>query len=427
MGFFEKTGFGFLLFFYIYSINFTFLPAYSSQLIAAAALLFWGFTFLQKGDLEFYADRGERIVLSLWIILFLWVLLRTILTGFRDLSLLINTFLLLIQVFVGALFLTMWLFRRGFSFTSVIRFIQVIIVIQGLFIIVYFFSWDFKEFTLLFIPEGGNLPALHPFRSRGLTHGAGAKLAALQASGVLLTAYLMLKIKNRGLLIFDILCVGILMTSVFMTGRTGFFIIPVVLAFYFVYMLGKNLIPKKIVIAGVVLPFLAIGAYFLIQIIFQAYIATEFDYNVFRSFTRWAFGEFEDLATTGSSRTVDVLINQHLFFPDEAGLFLIGDPTTYELNRVDSDIGVVRRIFGIGFIGLIMTYLFVGSVFVQMYRAVPHFTERLLIVFFAIWIFVLEVKEPFVTDFRFASVYLMMFCYLCLMPLQDFNRFKLKH
>ncbi|MEX0661270.1 MAG: hypothetical protein WEA58_04550 [Balneolaceae bacterium] len=425
MGIFERIILGFLLFFFVYSVQFSFLPMFTSQLLGGAVVLIGVAFFLYAGDVDFSMNHSAKTVLLLWFILFIWVFLRTIQTDFQDLSLLINT-VLLFEVFIVALFFTLWMFLKGFTFADMIRLVQMIIVVQGIFIIIYFLSWEFKEFTLLFIPEGGNLPALHPFRSRGLTNGAGAKLAAQQASGILFTAYLMLKAKNRNWLIFDILSIGILLISVFMTGRTGFLIIPIVAAFYTLYVLRKKLLPRNPMLTGAILPLLIIGAYFGIQLLFEAYVATQFDYDVFRSFNRWAFSEFQDLAVSGRSRTVDALINEHLFFPDKAGLFLVGDPTTYLVNRVDTDIGFVRRIFGIGLIGLTLTYLFVGNIFVQMFKNQHHFTERLLIVTFGIWIFILELKEPFVTDFRFASLYFMMFCYVCLLPVQNFNRVTFK-
>lgn len=425
IGIVERVVLGFLLFFFVYSVQFTFLPVYTSQLLAGVVILVAAAFYLYEGDLDFSLNDSMNSVLLLWFILFIWVFLRTIQTDFQDLSLLINT-VLLFEVFIVALFFTLWMFKREFTFADMIRLVQIIIVIQGFFIIIYFLSWEFKEFTLLFIPEGGNLPALHPFRSRGLTNGASAKLAAQQASGILFTAYLMVKVKNRKWLIFDVLSIGILLISVFMTGRTGFVIIPFVAAFYTLYVFRKKLLPRNPMLTGAILPLLIIGAYLGIQLIFEAYVATQFDYDVFRSFNRWAFSEFQDLAVSGRSRTVDALINEHLFFPDKTGLFLVGDPTTYLVNRVDSDIGFVRRIFGIGLIGLSLTYLFVGNIFVQMFRSQHHFTERLLIVLFGIWIFILELKEPFVTDFRFAALYFMMFCYVCLLPLQNFNRFSLK-
>lgn len=426
IGIVEQVVLGFLLFFFVYSVQFSFLPVYTSQLLGAAVILIGVAYFLYEGDIDFSLNHSMKSVLIIWFILFLWVFLRTIQTGFQDLSLLINT-VLLVEVFIVAMFFTLWMFMRGITFADMIRLVQIIIVIQGIFIIIYFLSWEFKEFTLLFIPEGGNLPALHPFRSRGLTNGASAKLAAQQASGILFTAYLMVKIKNRKWLIFDILSIGILLISVFMTGRTGFVIIPFVAAFYTLYVFRKKLLPRNPMLTGAILPLLIIGAYLGIQLIFEAVVATQFDYDVFRSFNRWAFSEFQDLAVSGRSRTVDALVNEHLFFPDKAGLFLVGDPTTYLVNRVDSDIGFVRRIFGIGLIGLSLTYLFVGNIFVQMFKNQHYFTERLLIVIFGIWIFILELKEPFITDFRFASLYFMMFCYVCLLPLQNFNRFSLKN
>ncbi|MEX2347526.1 MAG: hypothetical protein WD604_18015 [Balneolaceae bacterium] len=421
----EMAGIGFLLFFFIYGINFTFLPVYTSQLIALGILTWWGFRLIANPDFEFRIDSGSQFLFTLWFILFVWVVFRTVHSGFRDFGFFVNIFLLFVQVFTGSLFFSAWFFRRGFSFDFMIRVIQVVIVVQAFFIIVYFLSPAFKEFTLRFIPEGGNVPALHPFRSRGLTHQAGASLAAFQATGMLLSAYLITKRISWKWTVFDVLSMVVLLGSVMLTGRTGFVILPFLLAYFGFYILFKKGLPRKIAYSGILLPLFGIGGFIAVQYIFQTYTGAEAGTDIFRTIGRWMFGEFQQLGETGGSRTIDVLIEEHWFFPDRVGLLLFGDPNTYQVNRVDSDIGIIRRIFGIGIVGLSLTYLLVFSFFYRMAGATENASERLLVICFGVWLFVLELKEPFVTDLRFATLYMMMFCYVCLLPVQKFNRFKL--
>lgn len=419
----------FLLFFFIYSINFTFLPIHTSQIISLGVVLFAGVQILTDRDFEFNIDNGIKLVFTIWIFYTLWVFLRSTLTEFRDIAILYNSFLIFFQVFIGSLFFAWWFMKSGYSFKTLLRMIQILIVIQAIFIIIYFFSWDFKEFTLLFIPEGGNLSALHPFRSRGLTHQAGADLAAFQGMGLLITAYIIVKSNSWKTILPDVAAMLLIVGSVLLTGRTGLLIIPFVLVFFAVYMIHKQLLSKKLIMVVLLFPLFVLGGYFLIQYIVQHFGfmgQVGVDYDIFDALNRWLFGEVEQFADTGRTRTMDILITDHLFFPESLGVFLFGDPTTHTLNRVPSDIGFVRWIFGTGLVGLMLLYMMVISIFIKCYIASDQFAQKLFILLFGVWIFILELKEPFLTNFRFASLYLILFSYLCVMPLQNWNRVRLQ-
>lgn len=420
----ELIGIGFLLFFFIYGINFTFLPVYTSQLMAIGILFFWGLKWLSNRDREYFIDGGTQLIFTLWCILFLWVVFRTVHTGFRDLGFFVNIFSLLVQAFVGALFFSAWFFKRGHSFDFMIRIVQMVIVVQAFFIIIYFLSPAFKELTLRFIPEGGNVPALHPFRSRGLSHQAGARLAAFQATGMLLSVFLLTKRVSWKWTAIDLISIIIILASVMLTGRTGLVILPFLLIYLLLYTVIKKGVTRKIIYSAVVLPVFGISAFFLIYFIFQTYTGAE-GVDIFRSIGRWMFGEFQEFGERGGSRTIDVLLYEHWFFPDRVDVLLFGDPNTYQVNRITSDIGIVRRIFGIGIIGISLTYLFVISVFYHISGTVEHLSERLLVILLGIWMFILEFKEPFVTDLRFTTLYMMIFCYICLLPIQKINLYRL--
>jgi len=411
-------GIGFLLFFFFYGVNFTFLPAYTSQLIAAGVLTAIVIFSFEKRELVLRTDRSIQIVFALWCLLFLWVLMLSVVTMFQDIGLLVNTFLIFFQVFIGSLFFAFWFYKQKYSFRQVMRFIQVLIVIQALFIIIYFFSMDFKLLTLRFIPEGGNLSALHPYRSRGLTHGAGATLAAFQGTGMLITAYLILKAKNWKWTLFDLLCLGLLAASVMLTGRTGFIILPFIIGFLAIYTIYKSRISRKLLTSALLFPVVIVGGFLMMETFYTQVFGGG---DVFSTLTRWAFGEFGDLLTRGESRTVNILLDEHLFFPEELMLFIFGDPTTFSLHRIPSDMGLVRRLFGTGLIGLTLIYTLVGMICYYSFKKAPELPEKLLIVVFTLWMFLLELKEPLVTDFRFVAFYLIIFCFYCIAPLQKMN------
>jgi len=421
----QFAGIFFLFFFFVYSINFTFLPAYTSQLIALAVIVGGLIFLIERDDDGITIEKGTQILFFIWFVYFLWVLSRSVFSEFRDIGLLANTLLLLVQVFVGSLFFALWFYKKGYSFKNLVRFIQLIMVLQGVFIIVYFFSMDFKLFTIAIIPEGGNLPALHPYRSRGLTHQASATLAGFQATGILFTAYLIVKSKSWKLFIFDVVALGILTASVLFTGRTGFIIFPFVIGFVGVYILYRSAVSRKVLASITLFPVLVVGGFYLMEALYAKYFGGGTG-QAFTMLTQWAFGELGDLFTEGGSRTTDALIQEHLFFPDSWKIFLMGDPTTYSLYRIPSDIGFVRWIFGIGLIGLILMYTMVAYICREIFKKAPGVPEKILVVVFTIWIFVLEFKEPFLSDFRFATLYMVFYCFLCIAPLQKINLFRLK-
>lgn len=416
-------GIGFLLFFFLYAVNFTFLPAYTSQLIAFGVLAAFAILSFEKKELVLQIDKNIRLVFTLWLLLLLWVLILSVATVFRDIGFLANVTLLFVQVFAGSLFFALWFYKNKYSFRGIMRFIQVLIVIQAVFIVIYFFSMDFKLFTLKFIPEGGNLPALHPYRSRGLTHGAGATLAAFQGTGMLITAYLIVKSQSWKWTLFDVFSLGILAASVMLSGRTGFVVLPFIIGFVAIYTVYKSRISRKLLTSALLFPAIIVGGFLMMETYYTQLFGGG---DVFSALTRWAFGEFGDLLTRGESRTVNVLFDEHLFFPDEPFLFLFGDPTTFSLNRIPSDIGLVRRLFGTGMVGVTLIYTLVGMICYYSFRKASELPEKLFILVFAVWMFLLEAKEPFVTDFRFASLYMIIFCFLCIAPLQKMNIITLK-
>ncbi len=421
---FKLTGVCFLLFFFLYGINVTFLPLYTSQIIALGILVSFIIYSIEFPDYFIKTDKSTQLVFSIWVLLFLWVFILSVATVFKDIGLLVNTSLLFLQVFIGSLFFALWFYRKKYTFRDVMRILQVLIVIQGVFIIIYFFSMDFKLLTLKFIPEGGNLPALHPYRSRGLTHGAGATLAAFQGTGLLITAYLIVKAKSWKMTLFDIAALGVLAGSVMLTGRTGFIIVPFIIGFVVIHVIYQSRMSRKLLTSSLIFPAIILGGFILMETVYMKYFGAGSD--AFSDLTRWAFGELGDLLTSGESRTVNVLFQEHLFFPKEPLLLLLGDPTTYSVNRIPSDLGLVRRIFGTGLIGLTLVYSLVGFISYYSMKKAPGMSEKLFILVFTVWMFLLELKEPFVTDFRFASVYLIIFCFICVAPLQKLNVVKLK-
>lgn len=419
----KLTGIGFLLFFFIYGVKFTFLPLFTSQLIAVGILLGFVFFSIERRNFSLRVDNSLQIVFSIWVVLFLWIFVMSVSTMFKDMGLLTATTLLFFQVFVGSLFFGLWFYKERYSFRDLMRVIQVMMLIQGVFIIIYFFSMDFKMLTVRFIPEIGNLPALHPFRSRGLTNGTGANLAAFQGTGMLITAYLILKEKSWKMTLFDVTALGILAGSVMLTGRTGAVILPYIVAFIAIYVVYNSRVSRKLLVSVILFPLTIFSGFLVVEMFYLNYLGGGTD--TISALSRWAVGDITQLLTTGESRTIEVLVNRHLFFPDEPVLFLLGDPTTFSLNRIPSDIGFVRRLFGTGLIGLTLIYTLIAFILFLTVKKAPGITEKLFIIVLAFWVFSLELKEPMLTDYRLSAMYMILFCYLYIAPLQKLSLIKL--
>ena len=107
--------------------------------------------------------------------------------------------------------------------------------------ILYFFSLDFKNWTLDFIPASGNLDPKVDFRSRGLMNGASATGSLMISFGLLFTGYLVVVSKLKKLYFFYLsISFLLILVSIFFIGRTGFLIVPFIGIYFLILFIFKK-------------------------------------------------------------------------------------------------------------------------------------------------------------------------------------------
>ena len=403
-------------FFYLYSVSWRVLPESLStaRVLALIAML----VFAVRALYRCAATRIPHEILTVAGLLALytcWVGWRTVMSGVDDVNIVTNAALLLLQVLPVAILMGYLYASRDLSFRDLVVILQAIIVLQALFIVLTFVSWNFRIFTLEALHEGGQqVEELHPFRVRGLTHSTGAKLSAFQAVGILFSVYLLLGARSMTVIVYLTGSIALLLASILLTGRTGFLMLPIVAVFATVYVLLRRRIPRSVIGASILLPFGVLAGFFLLRQVFLSGADAAVSAEVFGRLTHWVMREFLRYTDSGAmeSSTVAVLLQKHWFLPDSDLTVMFGNPATWQLARVHSDVGPVRLIFGTGLVGTALLYSSYVVMWASTLRNIEGFAERLMLITLFLWLVIIELKEPMLLDLRFASLtaWVMMFC-----------------
>jgi hypothetical protein len=395
-------------FFYIYSVAFRALPEelLTARIVALVALGVLAVRTLWSGG-WLTMDQDLVLVVSLFGLYTAWIGWRTIVTGSDDFGLLTNAALLLLQVFPGAVLLGRAFARRQPELRDFVLLLQTIITVQAVLILLSFVSWDFRMLTVKLLHAGPDqIEELQPFRVRGFTHGTGAKLSAFQAIGVLFSVYLLLGAKSARAVVYLTLSIALLVGSIFLTGRTGFIMLPLCGLFVALYASLVGRVPRGVVGAALLTPVCAIGGFIAVKSLYLSGADAAASADALARVSRWVFKEllrYGDSASIGSS-TVVSLLQHHWFLPDSNFTLLFGDPSTWGLRRVHSDVGPVRMVFGTGLVGALLLYLAVATLWAAAFRRTAGFADRLMLVTLLVWLVLIELKEPMLIDPRFLSL-----------------------
>ena len=400
-----------IVFFYIYTIEFTFLPIHTARIISLIGIIYILYYCLDN-DGNIPIEKKSFSIIYVFAFYLSYVAFITIIYNAQDITLLGLASLILLQSFVGAFFIGLLINKRFKTFESLIRILQFVIVIQGLFIVFNFMNIDIVNSLLEYIPGED----LRESRVRGLTHGTGAGLSALQGTGLFFTAYLGTKYHNKKDLIYFLLSVPVLLLSIMFTGNTGFMAIFVIIGYYILYSVYVKEVSRKMVVSVMFAPLILILAYFgflkLYEYLGPVYMyfgADALEYAIV--YVRREYFEFGDSIVP---RTIRVLFARHWHLPSEVVTFLFGDPTTYRLNRISSDVGYVRRLYGVGVFGSVLFYIYFVAMLTYVIRRIKILNDKLLVVSFMIWLIIIEFKEPFMWDLRFVSIYSLMFFFIAI-------------
>jgi hypothetical protein len=282
-------------------------------------------------------------------------------------------------------------------------------------VIIFFLNIGFKQFVFTHLSNGtklGNIDFAERFtRSRGLADIAGSGLSIVQSFGFLFTAYLMIRVKCKSMMFwYLVLSFSLLFIAVFISGRTGFLMLPFVVLYLFLIVIIKKHTRKKIIFFLGILVFICVVEFTLFRLaydLFFANVSRKMGIDAFEEVSRWVVGEFIDKDGALRIKTAEVL-ESHWFVPDSLKGFVVGDTTSWlDRNIVPSDVGYVRMLFGVGIIGMVFHYSLFLLIFLSIILRAKSIEAKLMFLLLTIFLFLTEAKEPFLTG-AFINAYILL-------------------
>jgi len=91
---------------------------------------------------------------------------------------------------------------------------------------------------------------------------------------------------------------------------------------------------------------------------------------------------------------------------------VFGDPATWDLHRVPSDIGPIRLLFGSGVLGTVLFYMSFIVLFFSLVQSIDGYREKLFLGLLCVFLLVTEFKEPFLMKVNVNSYLFILFFYL---------------
>lgn len=406
--FFQLSLFTFCLFFFFYSVNFTFLPVHSYKIIM---LILIAYLILTKPKPKLDFNKDIKVFLLFYLGLLFWTILSYIFNEYSDLILVKAISLLLVKSILGVSLFVFIAIKLKFRFKDILLYLQIIITVQAFFILFYFFNVDFKAWTIDYIPATGNMNPLTSVRSRGLLHSSGAMLGLIQSFGLLFSAYY-ISITNwkSKLYVYFIFSFLLIFLSIFFTGRTGLLMLPMIFLYLLVLYVYRKEYSKNILVF--ILSLLSLLVFFIgLLFILNYYQIHLFDNTKLDSIISWTVNEFSIRDGKLHSKNLDILSN-HWIIPSTLETWIIGNPLTWSAERIKSDIGPIRILHGFGFIGLLLFYGFFMFIFYKTIKQLIKLEERLVVIFLSIVLIITEMKEPFLLKSMVSSFVLFLFLFL---------------
>jgi hypothetical protein len=367
-----------LTFSYIFSLKFI-----SFEWMPATRLVFLLCTFSVGINVYYFFKRDivkNPYYYLVLISVFSYVLVQTILLA--------TDYGMLSKIIVFTVFTLYVAGAATFFFRDVEHFLRVLSIccsFQALMVYVSFFSPGYRDWLSSIMVEGGNIPFSDPFRVPGFSTGSGASLALTISVGVFSSMALYwqtVKLKTKLLYLFASLFMCV---SCILVGKLGLFLSVFYILVFFT-MSCTNLMHTGYILLS------------LISILCLIYLSLDIDwesvaYPLERSFSIFLKGE---------DSTVNALNEMPIPPIDMQTILGTGLASTANgLNASGSDIGYVQTYYGFG---LLMSGLFYVSLLLYLMKNIFKIINRdarLLCFVFFVPLFIMELKEPFITKITY--------------------------
>jgi len=275
-----------------------------------------------------------------------WTFYQSSLLAFVDTELLKAVLIMGVQGLLGAYLFSFLLLRDEKQPLGSLSMVQFCIFAQSAFIVLGFISWEFRDWALENIEITGNIdPAKNLFRSRGLMNSSGAYLSVMQSIGLFLTSYLISKtaVKSARFWFLSV-SFGVIAFSIFLTGRTGILILPIIILYFAIIVVLRLRIQISVITFVVALPLVMTGCFVLLKLGYELILGgftMPWGEDGFDRLVRWVVSEFWGRDGSIRLETAGKLYS-HIKLPESWQVMLFGDMSTWSLNRIASDIGVIR-------------------------------------------------------------------------------------
>lgn len=376
--------FSLITFLYLFNIKFlaaSWMP--TGRLVFLGMLVFYGVNssvFLKK----------EIARYPLYFILLLFVLLYVVVQSFLIQQ---TDFSLISKMIVFCVFsLFMAAMSRNF-FPSIQLFLQSIALaclLQAIMVYISFFSPEYRNWLSLILVESSNIPLTNGSRVPGFSNSSGSALSLILSLGVfslMSLYYCTSKPFQRFTFLFG--SIFILLSCIFV-GKLGLFLsIYFIISILILESIRRPIFAFKILIIG------TITLFFLMKYTFVGDLG-QFTYVMERSFALFMGNEDSTLTALKSMPIPALDVNT-----------MIGYGITTDakgINAAHSDVGYIQTYYALGFIFSLIFYTSLFFYLLVKAIAVKDRPYRLLSFVLFIPLFIIELKEPFITKLGYSFV-----------------------
>ena len=320
--------------------------------ISAVAACALSFQFLLFHKEQFYKLKNPNIIAL--FLLSIYSLIVVSLTGITDLYPITRAIRALIMLIASFSLYSLYQKHYKDPILKICEHIYLSIFIHSIIMIIMFCSDSFRLFIYSFTHSADyvNLfsPYLQGYRICGLTYGL-SQTSVLQMFGLVFIPIIYGKISNKILKIFLILSITPIVISSMLGGRSGLFFSIFLLPLYLLLKIKntkfnynlKNLFFILIKSLLIIIPIIILSA-----------ITFKYFPPKFRSFTLTTSHEIIDVFKN-KSKTFNDVMNMY-FLPKSmiTTIFGMGNYGRTKTFYLPSDVGWIKSIFAIGFIGVIL-------------------------------------------------------------------------
>lgn len=375
----SQLGLAALVFLFIYNISFIIAPSLSTGRLVLLPLAILAWPRLAD-ELKYFVCENLAVLL-IFLFVLLYSLLLFFLSRMLDSIQLSRAFHFLLFSILGCVLFSALLKHDVYRFASAFALAT---LIQALFIGYSWISPAYRVWLSQLLVQGGNIPLTTAIQVPGFSNSSGALLSILQALGVFAALYTAKLSKAWRAIIFYSVAAAIIAASTILVARTGLMLCLIFFAaFLFVNHHRQRIAILLLTMAGLIGLLFVSGSFYAVLSDVNPQVE-RLGAWAFEFFQRGLEAEsFQDLSSQPiPPLTLDTMLGTGIV----AALEGVG-------NQSGNDSGYIQTYYALG---LIVALIFYVAVLGLMLKYVALSQDRFLFVVLLVFLFVVEIKEPFI-------------------------------